>query len=311
MPTQRSVVFTLLESHYHLGAAVLFNSLYAAGFRGKCLIGHKGPPPPWCTDRSPEGRPRWNGPEGFHVECIPTETAWHLTNHKPAFFLRLWRDIVPEAERLYYFDPDVVVKREWLYFEDWADHGVALVQDVNPCMPADHPVRQAWARFLREAGFPPTQARDAYYNGGFVGIHRRDLAFAQLWHHLIEAGQSAGFTPGTVTQVMKHYPYFRFADQDFLAMTTMVSPIALSTIGPSGMDFFPGGTQLSHAMGSPKPWLRRYVIRALKGIPLANADRLFWANAAGPIRVFSGARLVWEKSALALAALVGRFYRRA
>lgn len=311
MSTQRSVVFTLLEGHYHLGAAVLFNSLFAAGFRGKCLIGHRGPPPPWCTARSPEGRPRWDGPEGFHVECVTVETDWHLTNHKPAFFLRLWREIVPDAERLYYFDPDVVVKREWNYFEDWADCGIALVQDVNPLMPPDHPVRLAWARFLREAGHPSIHARDAYYNGGFVGAHRRDVAFIELWHQLIVAGESAGFTPKTVSQRMKRYPYFRFADQDFLAMATMVSPAPLSTVGPSGMDFFPGGTQLSHAMGRPKPWLRFYLGRALAGIPLATADRQFWSHAAGPIPAVSAGRVRWKTIDLALASFLNRFYRRA
>ncbi|MFT3831387.1 MAG: hypothetical protein QM691_16955 [Opitutaceae bacterium] len=307
----RSVVFTLLEGHYHLGAAVLFNSLHAAGFRGKCIIGHRGPPPPWCTTRSPEGRPRWDGPDGFHVECVAVETTWHLTNHKPAFFQRLWREIVPDAERLFYLDPDVVVKREWLYFEDWADCGVALVEDVNPVMPNDHPVRQAWARFLRGAGFPPTQTRNAYYNGGFVGVHRRDASFVELWHRLIEAGQSAGFTPQTASQRMKQYPYFRFADQDFLNMAAMVSPLGLSTVGPSGMDFFPGGTQLSHAMGRPKPWLRSYLGRAFSGIPLAAADRFFWAHAAGPIPAFSAGRVRWKKLDLAAASFLNRFYCRA
>jgi hypothetical protein len=90
----------------------------------------------------------------------------------------------------------------------------------------------------------------------------------------------------------------------------MVSPIGLSTVGPSGMDFFPGGTQLSHAMGRPKPWLRSYIPRALAGTPLANADRLFWAHAAGPISVFSASKLRWKKIDLAVAALVGRVYRR-
>ena len=311
MSSPRSVVFTLLEGHYHLGAAALFNSLYARGFRGKCLIGHRGPPAPWCTGRSPEGRPRWDGPDGFHVECLPVDTDWHLTNHKPAFFQRLWREIVPEAERLLYFDPDVVVKCDWLYLEDWVDCGVALVQDVNPLMPADHPVRQAWARFLRTAGFPPLQTREAYYNGGFVGVHRRDAAFVELWHRLIEAGVAIGVDPRAFSLHMRHAPYLRFPDQDFLNMTTMASPTSLSTVGPAGMDFFPGGTQLSHAMGRPKPWLRFYLGRALRGVPLANADRLFWAHAAGPIHAFRPTRIRWKKADLALASFLNRFYRRA
>jgi hypothetical protein len=94
-------------------------------------------------------------------------------------------------------------------------------------------------------------------------------------------------------------------------MATMASPLGLSTLGPSGMDFFPGGTQLSHAMGRPKPWLRFYLGRALSGIPLAAADRFFWAHAAGPIPAFSASRVRWKKLDLAIASFLNRFYRRA
>ncbi len=63
-------------------------------------------------------------------------------------------------------------------------------------------------------------------------------------------------------------------------------------------------------MGRPKPWLRFYLGRALAGIPLAAADRNFWAHAAGPIPAFSAGRVRWKKIDLALASFLNRFYRR-
>lgn len=304
-----SAVFTLFEGHYHLGAAALFNSLHQAGFRGTCYAGVRNPPPPWAK-AGRDGRNVFEGPDGFRVEVVPVETEYHLTNYKPVLFQRLWQDFCPEAERLFYIDPDIVVKRQWSYFEDWADYGVALVQDVNPLMPADHPVRQAWQRFCGEVGFSVRNTTNFYYNGGFVGVHRKYAAFLTTWHDLMKAGTKFGFSFDAFSQNMNRYPYFRNSDQDFLNIAAMVSEVPLSTVGPAEMDFFPGGTLLSHAMGRPKPWLRNYLSRVLQGIPPNESDKRFWSAAGGPIPVFKPGFLRLKRLELAAAAAIGRIYRR-
>lgn len=304
-----SAVFTLFEGHYHLGAAALFNSLHQAGFRGTCYAGVRNPPPPWAP-AGREGRHVFEGPDGFRVEVIPVETEYHLTNYKPVFFQRLWQEFCPDVPRLFYMDPDIVVKRQWKYFEDWVDYGIALVQDVNPIMPADHPVRQAWKRLCEETGFPLRNTVNSYYNGGFVGVHRKYAAFITTWLDLMKAGEPYGVSLGNFYKGMEAFPYLRFPDQDFLNVATMVSDIPLSTVGPAEMDFFPGGTLLSHAMGRPKPWKRNYFERVLQGIPPNESDKRFWRAASGPIEAFKPGFLRFKRLELAIASAVGRIYRR-
>ncbi|HEY5894042.1 MAG TPA: hypothetical protein VIT91_12495 [Chthoniobacterales bacterium] len=304
-----STVFTLFEGHYHLGAAALFNSLHQAGFRGTCYAGVRHLPPPW-TSAGRDGRHVFEGPDGFRVEIILLETDYHLTNYKPVFFTRLWEEFCPDVERLFYIDPDVIVKRQWSYFEDWVDYGVALVQDVNPVMPLDHPVRQAWQRFCQESGFTVRNALQCYYNGGFVGVHRKHAEFIGTWHDLMQAGTRFGFSLDAFSQEMNRYPYFSNSDQDFLNIAAMVSTVPLSTVGPAEMDFFSGGTLLSHAMGRLKPWRRNYLSRVLQGIPPGEPDKRFWHAARGPIQIFKPGFLRFKRLELAAAAAIGRVYRR-
>lgn len=304
-----SAVFTLFEGHYHLGAAALFNSLYENGFHGTCYAGVRNPPPPWAP-AGHDGRHVFEGSNGFRVEVIAVETDYHLTNYKPILFQRLWQEFCPDVERLFYIDPDVIVKRQWNYFEDWADYGVALVQDVNPIMPLDHPVRQAWQRFCRESGFTVRKTTHSYYNGGFVGVHRKHIEFISTWHDLMQAGTKFGFSFDSFSQEMDRYPYFRNSDQDFLNIAAMVSTVPLSTVGPAEMDFFSGGTLLSHAMGRPKPWKRNYFERVLQGIPPNESDKCFWRSASGPIEAFEPGFLRFKRLELAIASAVGRIYRR-
>jgi hypothetical protein len=54
-------------------------------------------------------------------------------------------------------------------------------------------------------------------------------------------------------------------DQDLLNIVAMTTDVPLTTLGPDGMDFVPGGYVMSHAVNSPKPWGRSYLKVALTG----------------------------------------------
>ena len=145
-----SAVCTLFEGNYHYGVGALANSLYAQGFRGTIYAGYRGPLPPWvngskttdgCTDFSPV--------EGLVLRFIPLSTKAHLTNFKPDFMLSLWQKQCPQAESIFYFDPDIVVICSWPFFERWVQAGVALCADINPSMPKNHPLRHAWNQFYQ------------------------------------------------------------------------------------------------------------------------------------------------------------------
>ncbi|QYM80349.1 hypothetical protein K0B96_06985 [Horticoccus luteus] len=306
-----SAVFTLFEGNYHLGAAALFNSLYAAGFRGPCYAGVRGDAPQWTTRRA-DGSHGFETADGFSVHIIPLQSEHHLTNVKPLIFQRLWANECANIPALFYFDPDIVVKRSWTYFEAWVQHGVALVQDVNSTMPPDHPTRCAWADFAAGAGYQVRRPVAHYYNGGFVGARREHLPFFDAWADLLRHAESRGAAAlGAFSQRNDAPPFIRFPDQDTLNMAVMCTDVPVSTVGNAEMDFTAGGTLMSHAMGRPKPWARSYLQRAASGIAPANADKLFWqAAGVGPIHAFAPSILRRQRRRLALASALGRLYRR-
>ena len=112
---------------------MLINSLSAVGFTGTVVCGHRGSIPPWA-----DAAKRL---EKIEVRFVALTTPAHLTNYKPEFLLKVWNELQPDAEQLFYFDPDIVVRAPWSFFEEWANYGVALVEDVNSPMPESHPPR--------------------------------------------------------------------------------------------------------------------------------------------------------------------------
>lgn len=307
----KSVVITLFEGDYHLGAAALINSLCASGFVGTVVCGHRGPPPPWAEAA------RQLGP--VEVEFVVVDTTAHLTNYKPEFLLHVWGSLHRTATRLFYFDPDIVIKARWQFFEEWADYGVALVEDVNSPLPESHPRRGAWRRSLQSCRKLVRRETPLYVNGGFIGLARAQQGFLYEWR---EAMALVGTEIGGLERSMfsfgdkqadlasPAYPYSK-TDQDALNIAVMTASQPVSIMGPEAMDFRPGGWTMSHALGSEKPWRKNLVRAALCGRGPSRADREFWAHVVAPLRVFPARVTAWRRSTLKLAALVGRFYRRA
>ncbi len=306
-----AVVVTLFEGDYHLGAAALINSLGAAGFAGTVVCGHRGPPPPWAAAAGRLTAPR--------VEFVALVTTAHLTNFKPEFLLQVWNTLHPAAARLYYFDPDITIRAPWAFFEEWADYGVALVEDVNSPLPESHPRRGAWRRCLTGSRQAVRRETSSYVNGGFIGLARAQQGFLHEWQETMRlvAREVGGwehsmfsFGAGQPALASPAYPFSK-TDQDALNLAVMTASQALSIMGAEGMDFRPGGWTMSHALGAEKPWRKNYLRAALAGRPPTRADRDFWAQAAGPLPVFSAGRIAWRRVTLTLAAAVGRIYRRA
>ncbi len=305
-------VCTLFEGDYHLGAGALANSLHASGHRGMLWAGYRGPLPPWAAAARADGpgRHRLAVTPDFEVAFLSLESAPHFAYHKPEFLQRLLQELAPDADAAIYFDPDIVIKCPWSLFSDWVEDGVALVEDINPSLPARHPTRLAWLRVLAARGLAPHRELHRYYNSGFVGLARSQLGFLEEWrrmmaivrdvlgaqHHHIKAG-------GATT-------LFHSTDQDALNMALMRTATPMNTAGPEAMDFVIGGHYLSHAVGTPKPWQGSFLRQALRGYPPSVPAKIFHQHAAGPIALYSPSALKTRLRALALAALIGRFYRR-
>src|SRR5690242_14646692 len=139
-------ICTLFEGTYHYGLGALVNSLYAQGFRGTIYAGYRGDPPPWAAHSV-----RGNGvgtifdidPE-CSIHFIPLETEVHLNNYKPHFLLQLMHDYCTDESSFFYFDPDIVVRANWTFFEQWVSHGLAFCEDINHYLPPQHPIRLSW-----------------------------------------------------------------------------------------------------------------------------------------------------------------------
>ncbi|HEY1081993.1 MAG TPA: hypothetical protein VGE29_07015 [Prosthecobacter sp.] len=303
---------TLCEGDYHLGAAALLNSLIACGFDGVYVIGWRGAPPPWL-----EGLEK-NKDGGYvlqktRIVLEELRTPWLLAHVKPRFMLDVLHRMVPEAEAVFYADPDIVVDAPWAFFESWVGRGVAICEDCCfPNLSRHHYLRLCWRDFIHnQLGMQcdPTIERD--YNSGFAGVMRGDTVFLETWDRALVAMEKSGVSlaklkPGT------RFDAFFGTDQDAMNMAAMTYGDRLSTLGPEGMGFSTGMTAMWHAVDSPKPWRKRYLRSLLReGRRVDNANRQFWKHARWPVQAWSSKNLLLRDIDRKAAIFLSRFYHSA
>ncbi|MGN6616299.1 MAG: hypothetical protein ACTHJ5_03915 [Ilyomonas sp.] len=312
-----SVICTLFEKHYHYGVASLINSLYQNGFKGSIYVGYRGSLPPWTAGAKKNEFTEWKDAssykvaEDLYVHFMPLNTDYHLTNYKPSFMLQLLEGPAKDAKGIVYFDPDIVVKCNWLFFENWISHGVALVhEDVHNDKPATHPIRMEWTKIIKRYNREIKHTLQSYISGGFCGVAKQDFEFLNTWKEFIQIGiEEYHADPKRIWSFDKTQP-FCFLDQDALNISVMCTESAISEMGPEAMDFAQGGWTMSHATGSPKPWKKNFIWYALKGQPPSLAEKLFWSYATYPIANYNVVQLKLKSLGLLTSAFIGRFYRR-
>lgn len=306
-PTANFAVCTVFESTYHHGVATLVNSLIAGDFRGVVYVGFRGALSGWARDVADAGSTQVA--PGVFLRLVELVTTRHLTLHKASFMRYVLADDVTLAG-VVYIDPDVVVKCPWVAVSNWLSRErIALVEDVNGSMPHDHPRRLEWVESLRPRGFDLSIPRERYYNGGFVGLPRSQGVFLDVWESLCDVvvehqGRERHLKVGGP------HDLFHSTDQDALNIALAVVDVPLSTVGPEGMDFAPGGHYLSHALGSPKPWDGGFVRRALSGRPPSSAAKQHFRYVSGAIDAYSRGREARLRLSLKVASVFGRFVRR-
>ena len=305
-----SVVCTLFEGHYHHGLAALANSLYHHGFRGEIWAGYRGQTPPWASrivER--DGTQCFEAINGLTVRFLKVETKRHLTNYKAEFMSDLRRNHLPDADTIFYCDPDIVLKTGWTFFPQWAEGGIALCEDVNSPMHSTHPMRMMWHRFFQPHGFSVARELDTYVNAGFVGVTRQHWGFVETWKRLLNLMDAE--TNGLSELGVKDRAYmFHKPDQDALNIAAMYATEPVSVVGKDGMDFVHGGFLMSHALGTPKPWRKAFVREALRGYPPALSDHCFWQYTTHPIDIFTAGARHRKKLDLTSACGIARFYAR-
>ncbi|MEO7310416.1 MAG: hypothetical protein ABIX01_08470 [Chitinophagaceae bacterium] len=313
----RSNVCTLFEGHYHYGVAALTNSLYQYGFRGAVYAGYRGELPEWAASATINPGIDWAGcrtlsvVDGLEIHFIPVVTDYHLTNYKPDFMLRLWEGPGMDADGLAYFDPDIVVKCKWDFFERWMSYGVALVHEiVSNDMPPTHPIRMEWHEVIEKTGMQKNRDIMSYINGGFCGVSRKYIEFLEVWSNVIKTAiRHYGQDPAVFASYDRTSTFWN-VDQDAFNIAAMCCVSPISEMGSEGMDFINAGWTMSHATGSPKPWKKNFLKLVLSGKPPTLAEKGFWLHAATPITAFSQSYIRYKSICIAIASFGGRFYRR-
>ena len=315
----KSAICTLFEGDYHYGVGALTNSLYHYGFRGEIWVGYRGDLPPWSKNIKSEGRyDQYQVAEGCYLNFIKLDTNYHLTNYKPDFMLDLWENYCQNAESLFYFDPDIIVKSDWKYFEEWVSYGIALCEDVTSPVYSNHPLRLGWRKFYEPLGFKMQYETNLYVNGGFIGLTKDRQDFLVQWSKIQElmATEIGGLEKSNignqktsifVNQSGRNF-LFSHTDQDALNITIMFNNFDYTFRGKEAMDIIPGGYTMSHAIGGVKPWRKKMLLSFFQtGSRPRLTDRLFWQFSDSPISLYSFLGLRLKQFDLFLASVFGRY----
>lgn len=310
-------VCTLFEKNYHYGVAALVNSLYKKGFRGAVYAGYRGALPNWCKDAREDLSLNWDGAktfdvaEGLQIHFLPIKNDYNLSNYKPDFMLQLFEGSAKDKTGLAYFDPDIVIKCSWDFFEKWMSMGVALIHDItHNDMPLTHPIRKGWEEIIRDSSREVTNDILSYINAGFCGVEKANLEFIRIWSEFVDLAIKKYAFDGTRFRSLPKSHIFFSGDQDALNIAAMCSGCAISEAGPEAMDFIPGGWLMSHAVGKLKPWSKNFISWSFKGRPPTLAERGYWMNVINPIQIYPMSRVKFKIRCLKIASIIGRFYRR-
>lgn len=315
--SKQPAICTLFEGHYHYGLAALINSLHINEYKGHIYVGYRGDLTDWCAKAQPDDLLQWN--TGYtlllhntiSVHFLLVDTDYHLTNYKPQFMLQLLSGPANQCDSICYFDPDIILKCPWSFIDNWMTHGVAVVHEViMNDMPDSHPTRMDWKNLIHRSGREVHNRISSYLNGGFCGISKENFDFLFTWAEIIQIAVDVYKQDPSNFASFSRTSLFWNIDQDAFNITAMCCNLPLSEIGPEAMDFEHGGQIMSHAVGSPKPWKKNYLHDALRGLPPSLAEKAFWANVDGLIPIYDKTYIRRKLTAINVASLIGRFYRR-
>jgi len=211
-----------------------------------------------------------------------------------------------------------VVNAPWSNIELWVASGVILCEDVNSPLAQNHPKRVGWRKYFSAKGMNLSYKESAYANGGFVGLHKKDIEFVEVWKRLQElmADEIGGLDRSSLTgpKLKKGsdsiFAPFSKTDQDALNAAIEACSIRVS-MGPKDlMGFAPGRSLLPHALGQPKPWNIHALTKSISGYPLRIIDKKYWDYANGVIQSQPPFKVWRKKLVIRLSVLISRFYRR-
>jgi hypothetical protein len=322
-----AAICTLFEGHYHYGVASLSNSLYNQGFRGIIYVGYRGSLPNWALQGKIETIGKWKDAitltpiEGIQLCFLLLDTDYSLTNYKPDFMLDIWEGPAKDSEAIFYFDPDIVISRSWGCFEEWVQCGISVCEDILSPLEQFHPRRVGWRKFYLKYQLNLEFKNSIYVNGGFVGVHKNEIEFLKIWKNVQKyMGEIiGGLNISIFSEFSKEkcilwssngFNIFDRTDQDALNASIEAYRGDVSFMGKEGMALKVGENLMAHALGGPKPWVKKFISEAINGAPPSIAEKEYWNYTKGIINIYSGNHIARKKMAIKFASFIGRFYKR-
>lgn len=299
------IVVCLYDGDYHLGVAALANSLVKSNFNGLINTAYRGPLPPWVKQLKAVDENTFCLTNNIIIHFEKVETEIHLAYYKPYFIKETFAKY-PEADKIFYFDVDIVVSAPWSFFSNWLEEDVCLCLDNSyEYVHNNHPWRKDWKRLAKVDDFfysPVT----AYVNSGFIGIRRKSMALLDKWIELTKRFEEIG---GNLKEVNQNGKSSYKGDQDLLNAAITVSPeIELSLIGKEGMGFTQPAYLMSHAVSKVKPWKKNFLKFLIEtGHKPSHSEKDFFNYCKYPIKLFSQFGFFLKRSNLILAKFFGRY----
>jgi hypothetical protein len=304
--TDKEIIVCLYYGEYHYGVAALANSLVASNFTGLIHIGYQGVLPPWVKQLRSIDESTFYITKDVIIKFEAVETEMNLAFYKP-FFIKQTFDNLPSANKIYYFDVDIVINASWSFFSKWLDNHVCLCLDnAFEYVHDNHPWRKDWKRLANvEDNF--SNPETAYVNSGFIGISRTNLHLVDKWIDLTNKFQELG---GSLKVFFQDGHLSYKGDQDLLNAAITVCPaIKLSLIGKEGMGFKQPEYLMTHALSKNKPWDKNFLKHLVKyGHKPSFPEKNFFNYCKYPINLFSKNRFRIKKFDLFLASLFGRYF---
>ncbi len=282
---------TLFEGHYHYGLGALINSLHSCGFAGVLWVGYRGELPDWIEQLSVADENNiYLVAKNFRIFFIKLETQTHFTLYKPDFMLLLIEKYCPTAEFMFYFDPDIIIKVKWNYFLNWAKHGIALSEDVNSPLSITSPLRCDWRIYFFNRGIELICKDDIYVNGGFIGVASEYFEFLEKWKTIQDMIKPDLPSMSQIGLIDRSH-LFNKLDQDALNIAKDLTGFPVAVANKDSMDFSPGGSVMSHAIGRPKPWEKNFLGHLfVTGNRPTITDKLFFKHVRHPVEIYRNRR---------------------
>ena len=300
------VIVCLYDGQYHFGLAALINSVVKSNFKGLINTGCRGVLPPWVDQLQSLGNNNsYLVTKDVVIRFETIETDMNLAFYKPYFIAKTFQDY-PFANKVFYFDVDIVVNAPWSFFSGWLENHVCLCLDSSyEYVHTNHPWRKDWKKLANvQANFYNTET--AYVNSGFIGITRESIFLVEKWMSLTDKFAELG---GSLKEFFQDGHNSYKGDQDLLNAAITVSPeITLSLIGKEGMGFTQPAYLMTHVIAKDKPWNKNFLMHLFKiGQKPSYSEKNFFNYCKTPINLFSPVVLRLKRTNLFLATILGRF----